>query len=179
MTIETAERLAIAAEQAMFQVGGGPEGIAEFRAFVEGLLKALDRFHSRENIYNALLGFEEPSPKTVSLIEASLKYSPRLLSWWFRAKRKGFLNLQEGPTGRPNSISPEQCYQVCNEISAWERKGRSLSDAKKAVAKLHQVNPRTIHRIWLRRSEFPTGGVSIQEAHTFVTTIFETPGENL
>jgi formylglycine-generating enzyme required for sulfatase activity len=52
-------------------------------------------------------------------------------------------------------------------------KGRSQADSKKLVAKKYGVSPKTIHRIWVKRSQYPVEGVTYLEAQKYATTLFE------
>jgi hypothetical protein len=156
--IETAERLSNALNQAAVTVSGGSElesSVGEVVVFLESLLGILREFKSREHVRDRLLDFDEPPPATVRLIEGTLKHSPRLLKGWFGTKTKIYSAAQKEPTGRPDAIAPDRFKAVCDEVSAWDRNGRSQADAKKLVAKKYGVSAKTIHRIWLPTSSTP------------------------
>jgi hypothetical protein len=174
--IETAERLSSALNQAAATVSGGSElegSVSELVVFLESLLGILREFKSREQVRDRLLDFDEPPPAAARLIEGTLRYAPRLLKGWFVAKTKTYTLSQKEPMGRPDAIAPERFKAICDEVSAWDRKGRSQADSKRLVASKYGVSVKTIHRIWLERANHPQDGVTILEAQTYAASLSE------
>jgi hypothetical protein len=174
--IETAERLSAALDQAAVQISGWSElesSVSEVVVFLESLLGILHQFKSREQVRDRLLDFDEPPAATVSLIEATLRYAPRLLRGWFGAKTKAYTESQKEPKGRPDAIAPDRFRTVCDEVSAWDRNGRSQAESKKLVARKYGVSSKTIHRIWLKRSQYPQDSVTPLEAQEYASSLFE------
>ncbi len=176
MKIETAERLSSALNQAATTVSGGSElesSVSELVVFLESLLEVLREFKSRDEVRGRLLDFDEPPPATVTLIEGTLRYAPRLLKGWFGTKTKTYIATQKEHTGRPDVIAPHRFKAICDEVFEWVRKGRSQADAKKLVGKKYRVSAKTIHRIWLERTNHPQDGVTTLEAQTYVASLSE------
>ena len=98
---------------------------------------------------------------------------PRLLRKRIREDVQKNVEAESVPQGRPSAIPVEQNGAVCNEICELERKGRSLGEAKRVVAKRYGVATRTVRRIWNRRAEYPEAAVSVAEVEGFVDSLFQ------
>ena len=172
MKRETADRLATAFDRAATEVSGGSDlraSVAEITRFLETLLVHLKRCDSVDTVRAALLGMEEPSHKTVRLIEGTLRFAPRITLDRMKQRAKDFLTRQR-ITGRPTAVPVEQYFQVCAEIAALELRGASHPQAKREVARKYRVNNRTIHRIWSNRP-YPRDGITMEQSELFITSV--------
>lgn len=174
MKKETAEKLAKAMDLAAVQVTGGPDletASSEVIQFLEWLTKLLRSFSSYEQVRDTLLTMQEPTPATRKLIEGSLRFAPLLVKTWFKSTTSTFLVEQQGQKGHPFAISEDQHWLICLEVSGCELQGMTHAKAKRAIAKQHGVHPRTIHRIWLNRSQLPRDGVTMEDVQKFWSLI--------
>lgn len=157
-------------DQAAVQVTGGPDletASLEVIQFLEWLMRLLRSFSSYEQVRDALLTMQEPTPATKKLIEGSLRFAPLLVKIWFKSTTSAFLAEQQGQKGHPFSIPEDQHWAICLEVSSCELQGMTQAKAKRVVAKRRGVHPRTIHRIWLNRSQLPQDGVTMEDVQRF------------
>lgn len=176
MKRETAEKLAKAMDRAAVQVTGEPDletASLEVIQFLEWLTELLRGFGSYSQVRDTLLTMQEPTPATRKLIEGSLRFAPLLVKTWFKFTTSAFLAEQQGQKGHPFSIPEEQHWPICLEVSACELQGMTQAKAKRVVAKRHRVHARTIHRIWLNRSQLPQDGVTMEDVQKFWSSAFE------
>jgi len=175
MTPETVDKLATAIDSAFTRLGkGSNDPVGEVIVFLEWLLNILRRFDSKERIRRDLQQLEEPTAQVVSLIEGTLRHSPRLAGDWVRSKTKeALMGMRGSVQGRPDAVPTEQRGQICDEIALLERKGHPLPRAKKLLARKLGVHERTVERIWTDRSKYPSEqGITFVQAQEFLKTIF-------
>lgn len=179
---ETAEKLAKAMDQAAVQITGGSDleaASSEIVQFLEWLAELLRGFSSYAQVRDTLLTMQEPTPATRKLIEGSLRFAPLLVKTWFKSTTSAFLAEQQGQKGHPFAIPEDQHWVICLEISACELQGMTQAKAKRVVAKRRGVHPRTIHRIWLNRSQLPQDGLTMEDAQRFWSAAFNKKVQSL
>jgi hypothetical protein len=172
---ETAERLVRAFERAAVAVSDQPTAELAVREVNRALVLLLAQFRkarSMERLRVQLIAIdEEPSPRTVLLVEAVARFAPRIGTKLLRKAAEQFLRNSRD-TGRPEAVPQNRHAEVVRMVVEAMRTRRTFVRAKDHVARQLGVSSRTVQRIWLTQLDVEQDSTTQEEAELFLARIF-------